>query len=178
MVASLRPPSPLSPTLLHDITAGIAAAESLWRACAHHDPSGRRPVRLMATAEYEVWVIGWTSGQGVELHDHGDSAGALVVVEGELVDLVADRRSGRLRRTIVGAGRVVPLPVGRVHEILNAGPRPATSIHVYSPPLTAMTSYDPMSLEPTITTSVAPATAALPPAVSSLLLHPSTGSAS
>ena len=132
----------------------------------------------MATAEYEVWVIGWTSGQGVELHDHGDSAGALVVTEGELVDLVADRRTGRLLRTTVTAGDVVPLPVGRVHEILNAGPRPATSIHVYSPPLTAMTAYDPMSLQPTITTPVRHEEPALPVAASSLLLHPSTGSAS
>jgi predicted metal-dependent enzyme (double-stranded beta helix superfamily) len=164
--------TPLPEHLLDDIASGLAEAESLWRAVAHHDPAGRRPVRLIATERYEAWVIGWMPGQGVELHDHGDAAGALVVTEGELVEVAADRASGRLRRTTVAAGEVRPLPVGLVHEVVNAGPGPATSIHVYSPPLTTMGRYDAVSLEPLAVTAVAPEVPALPEAVSSLLLHP------
>src|SRR5262245_34784611 len=91
---------PLPAAMLADIAAGLAAAPPLWRAVVRHDPDGRRPVRLLATDRYEVWVIGWTTGQHVRLHDHGASAGAVVVAEGELVEVVprlgGDRKSTRL----------------------------------------------------------------------------------
>ena len=66
----------------------------LWSAVVRHDPDGRRPVRLIATERYEVWVIGWTTGQHVGVHDHGDSAGAFVVTEGELTEVLPDGRGG------------------------------------------------------------------------------------
>src|SRR5579871_2269404 len=92
----------LSCAVLGDIAAGLAAAEPLWRAVVRHDPAGRRPVRLLATDRYEAWVIGWKPGQGVDLHDHGPSAGALAVVEGELTELVP--RRGRLVPRVLEAG--------------------------------------------------------------------------
>src|SRR5262245_43575661 len=55
---------PLPPAVLADIAAGFAAATPLWSGAARHDPAGRRPVRLLATGRYEVWVIGWTAGPG------------------------------------------------------------------------------------------------------------------
>src|SRR5215510_5265752 len=79
---------PLPAAVLADIVSGLAAARDLWGAVVCHDPGGRRPVRLLATEAYEVWVIGWTTGQRVELHDHGRSAGALLVVEGTLVEVL------------------------------------------------------------------------------------------
>jgi hypothetical protein len=60
-----------------------------------------------------------------------------------------------------------------VHEIANRHDGPATSIHVYSPPLETMTRYDAESLSPTVTELVAveaPAVAASP---ESVLAHPS-----
>src|SRR5215510_1204315 len=74
---------PLPEAVLADIAAGFAAATPLWAGAARHDPEGRRPVRLLATERYEVWVIGWTTGQRVRLHDHGGSAGMVVLTEGE-----------------------------------------------------------------------------------------------
>lgn len=130
-------PQPLAPALLRDIAEGLAAAEDLWRPHAHHDPTGRRPVRLLAADRWEAWVIGWTAGQGVDLHDHGGSAGALVVVEGTLVE--ASPRSGRVVHTTLSAGSGLDLPPSTVHDVVAPGPQVATSIHVYSPPLSAMT---------------------------------------
>ena len=127
--------------LLGDIAQGIATAEDLWRDHAHHDPQARRPVRLVAADRWEAWVIGWTSGQRVELHDHGRSAGALVVVEGELVDV--RWQSGRLVHHRRPRGSVTVLPVGVVHDVLARGPGPTTSIHVYGPALETMTFYAP-----------------------------------
>ena len=48
-------------------------------------------VRLSTNPRYDAWLIGWHAHQGVDLHDHGGSAGALYVVEGELLET-----SGRL----------------------------------------------------------------------------------
>ena len=132
--------APLSSALLADIATGLAETEELWRPHAHHDPAKRQPVRLVVCDLWEAWVVGWTPGQHVELHDHGDSAGVLLVVEGDLVE-VLPARPHRLLRTWQ-TGEVATLPVGIVHDVVGLGPGVATSIHVYSPPLGAMTYYD------------------------------------
>jgi predicted metal-dependent enzyme (double-stranded beta helix superfamily) len=135
------PAEPLPAHVLADIAAGIAAATPLWSEAVRHDPDGRQPVRLIATERYEVWVIGWTIGQSVRVHDHGDSAGAFVVTDGELTEVLPDGRGGRVERALA-TGRRRDLPVGLVHDVVNRKPAPATSIHVYSPPITHMTFYD------------------------------------
>jgi quercetin dioxygenase-like cupin family protein len=148
MVApTLAPPpptaEPLPASLLADIAAGIAQVPDAWRHLVCHDPDERRPVRLLATEAYEVWVIGWTRGQHVRPHDHGHSAAAVLVVDGELteVDLLGNRRQ-------LVAGGVLQLVPGVVHDVLNQRDQPATSVHVYSPPLTEMTYYDTETWEP------------------------------
>src|SRR4051794_32593420 len=90
------PARSLPDATLRDIARGVAEATTLWKAHVRHDPDGRRPVRLLSTEAYEVWVIGWTEGQGVDMHDHGGSAGVIVVAEGVLVE----RRSGQPARTL------------------------------------------------------------------------------
>lgn len=163
--------APLRPALLADIACGLAAAEPLWRATVRHDPELRRPVRLLATARYEVWVIGWTSDQHARLHDHGSSTGALVVTAGELTEVVP--HDGALVERAIPAGALRTFPVGTVHDVVNRGRQPATSIHVYSPPLTTMTYYDTRTLQPTATETVAEEAPLLTPRDGSLLLHPS-----
>ena len=132
--------APLDSEHLADIAAGLAAREELWRPHAHHDPEARRPVRLVVCDLWETWVVGWTPGQHVDLHDHGDSAGVLMVVEGDLVE-VLPAGPHRLLRTWQ-TGDVVDLPVGVVHDVVGLGPEPSTSIHVYSPPLATTTFYE------------------------------------
>jgi predicted metal-dependent enzyme (double-stranded beta helix superfamily) len=46
-----------------------------------------------------------------------------------------------LHRRRVERGRVTSFGPGVVHGVSNSGHRPATSVHVYSPPLTSMTFY-------------------------------------
>lgn len=152
------------------VARALARRTSLWRALARHDEDARRPVRLVATPRYEAWVIGWAPGQAVELHDHGTSAGAVLVTEGLLHELRL--RDEHRIRTALGPGDVQELPVGTIHEVWNPGPSLATSIHVYTPALTHMGRYDLhtgrlLGVEP-----VAPEEPALPSAVSALLLHP------
>jgi predicted metal-dependent enzyme (double-stranded beta helix superfamily) len=137
-----------------------------------HDPEGRRPARLIATERYEVWVIGWTTGQHVQPHDHGAAAGAVVVAEGELVEVLPLLGGGAVELPLA-VGRVRDLPVGTVHDVVNRGPAPATSIHVYSPPLTTMTYYDPTSFAPVDTEAVLPERPRLAPGAAARVLHPS-----
>jgi quercetin dioxygenase-like cupin family protein len=136
----VQPHALLPTSLLVDIARGLASAEDLWRPHAHHDPDERRPVRLVAADRWEAWVIGWSSGQRVELHDHGASAGALVVVDGLLAELTD--HGGWLDQRALPAGAAVELPAGIVHDVVAAGDGPATSIHVYAPALAEMTFYD------------------------------------
>lgn len=140
-----RPPVPTAPpalplALLADVAGGLAAAEDLWRPHLRHDPYDRPSVRLLASDQYDAWLIGWTPGQQVELHDHGASAGALALIEGELREVTAHR--GLLAHRTISAGDTVELPLGLVHDVVGAGAGPATSIHVYSPPLSEMSFYD------------------------------------
>jgi predicted metal-dependent enzyme (double-stranded beta helix superfamily) len=165
---------PLPDLVLADIARGFAAAVPLWSTLVRHDPAGRWPVRLIAAERYEVWVIGWTTGQNVRLHDHGDSVGALVVTEGELTEVLPGGRSGPAIERTLETARLRHLALGTVHDVVNRAPAPATSIHVYSPPLTSMTYYDPDTFEPVDTESVEETTTALAPDTGAVVLHPST----
>jgi len=133
--------------------ADLAAMAQVLASCpaasaplAVHDPEHRVHVRLTAGEGWEAYLITWPSGHGVEVHDHGDASGAVAVVAGSLVELVARRtvRPGaeRLVRHRLGAGTVRRVPPGRIHDVVNTGTFPATSIHVYGPALETMTFYD------------------------------------
>lgn len=162
--------APLPAGVLADIAEGLARARTLWQAVVRYEPDGRHPVRLLATDRYEAWVIGWLPGQGVSLHDHGDSAGSFRVVAGELTEVLAGRHRSLARPLAAGRARYVP--VGAVHDVVNRSAVPAASIHVYSPPLTHMTYYDAATRRPTAREDVAPEAPLLGPRAPSFLLHP------
>ncbi len=126
--------------LLTDLVIDLAGAPDLWRNLAVHDPVERGKVRLLGTPDYEVWLLGWYPGQRVELHDHGESTAAFVVVEGELAELRADRQ-GRVHRTQLEPGRARVAPPGTIHDVINVSSTLATSLHAYAPPLTSMGFY-------------------------------------
>ena len=105
---------------------------------------------VLRTDAYEVWVLSWPPGTAIELHDHGASEGAFRVVAGELEEHeVAADGTTTTRRHAAGSGSV--FGVGVLHAVANPGPAPATSVHVYSPPLTSMGFYDaPGGAEPVL----------------------------
>jgi hypothetical protein len=108
-----------------------------------HDPAQRWFMRSYRTREIEAWLLTWTTTQGIELHDHGGSAGAVIVVDGELLEVFADPAlPSRLRSARRPRGSVHTFGPTYVHGLTNPGPGTATSIHVYSPPLLQMTYYE------------------------------------
>lgn len=171
--ALVDPRLPLPAAVLADIAAGLADVRTLWQAIVRHESDGRRPVRLLATERYEAWVIGWLDGQGVRMHDHGPSAGMVVVTSGELTEVMP---SGLATAEVVERpltpGRAWQVPVGAVHDVVNRSSEPATSIHVYSPPLSQMTYYDPATLRPVETVRLDEEPPVLGPQAPSFLLHP------
>jgi hypothetical protein len=80
---------------LLDLARTFAARPSGLAAGARWDPAHRWYHRLNAQPDHEAWLLTWRSG--TDLHDHGPSAGAFVVVTGELAGRPRTRglRSGR-----------------------------------------------------------------------------------
>ena len=97
--------------------------------------------RLATERDAEVWVLSWLPGQGTDLHDHGGSVGAFLVVSGTLTERTLGGRPPRLREDRYGAGQGRSFGRHHIHQVTNTGTEPAVSLHVYSPALREMTRY-------------------------------------
>lgn len=99
-----------------------------WHRRIHHDDS------------IDIWLISWLPSQGTELHDHGGSAGAFTVVQGELAEArYVGHRSLHERRH--PAGRSIGFGSKHIHDVRNLSDAPAVSVHAYSRPLALMNYY-------------------------------------
>jgi hypothetical protein len=102
-------------------------------------------ILLAVTDLFEAWAIGWPSGGGIELHDHGRSAGAVVVAGGELVETTVrptPQGVALIGTHRIAAGQHTTFGPGYVHDLSNHGADRAVSVHVYGPRLTTMRYYD------------------------------------
>jgi hypothetical protein len=121
---------------------GLTPSARHWRGMVRL--TTRRWELLAASATFEAWVIGWPPGGTIALHDHGDSAAAVAVAGGQLVETtVTDDGDGTVstsaRTMTAGAGW--SMASHHVHDVVNNGSHPAVSVHVYAPRLTSMTHY-------------------------------------
>jgi hypothetical protein len=92
--------------------------------------------------DYNAWLIAWSADSALTAHDHGSSDAAVHVLRGSLIEWYhdpGDRALWNVRE--LGAGRSITVPRARIHEVHNAARDAALSLHVYSPPLTAMNAY-------------------------------------
>lgn len=142
--AEPAPPSDASSAArLEAIARIIADEEALWGPHRRLDSDERHYARLVRTDEFEAWLLTWSAKQGIELHDHGGSSGVALVLEGELTEHATDLASrAPLREARWARGSAHAFGPGHIHDLRNAGPGPATSIHVYAPPLSTMTFYE------------------------------------
>lgn len=65
------------------IARSYAASPDDWPLAPGFDPAQRW---YQTHDDAEVWLLTWLPGQGADLHDHGRSAGAFVVMLGELTE--------------------------------------------------------------------------------------------
>ena len=132
---------------LAEIVQELADSPEIWWPKVRRANGERWYVPLLQDDFCEAWLLGWPAGGGIELHDHGDSSGALVVVEGTLLETsigAADwvRRGGRLRHRRLPQGALVSFGPDHIHDVVNLGSGQALSIHAYSPRLRSMTFYE------------------------------------
>jgi quercetin dioxygenase-like cupin family protein len=99
----------------------------------------RTGARVFQSTDYDVWLLRWPPDTRVTPHDHGDSAGAFMVVQGELMELRWHGSAPACR--LVTAGETVSIERGVVHDVV-ATKEVAYSLHAYSPPLEAMSFYE------------------------------------
>jgi quercetin dioxygenase-like cupin family protein len=130
----------VDPAVLCAIASGLAAVTLPWELSTGDLPKQRRFARLLSTPVYEAWVICWPAGTALDLHDHGGSAGAFTVVAGQLDETTIS--DGQVGRQQYEPGDTASFGPAHVHAVANRGQRPATSVHVYSPPLHVMDYYD------------------------------------
>lgn len=105
-------------------------------------PDSRWFTRIHGDERLDIWLISWVPGHATELHDHGDSLGALTVLSGALDEFHWD--GTQLARRRLEAGDQAAFSQGWVHDVVWAPshPGPTLSVHAYSPPLVQMSYYD------------------------------------
>ena len=123
------------------LVRALAASPATWRPHVRFDRTTRHWSRLPSPSGVDVWLLTWLPDQGTELHDHGDSAAALTVVQGSLVEVRADR-TGALHGATLGSGDTHWVAPGVVHDVVNRSTAPAVSIHAYAPRLERMTFWE------------------------------------
>lgn len=138
---ALAGPDRLGAAELAELTRRYAGEVHEGRHRVVVDPARRWYNLLRSDDSVDVWLITWATEQFAELHDHGDSLGALTVVRGRLTeDRWGGERAGLRRRGLTGDDTVT-FGRGYVHEVSNPDATPAVSVHAYSPPLTEMSYY-------------------------------------
>lgn len=125
---------------LQELAAAVAADPAGWAPHVVHDAAERTYALLHRDERCEVYVIGWMDGHDTGWHDHDDAAAAIAVVEGA----VAEERLalGEPLSRAFAAGDVVGVPAAAIHRVRHTGDGPATTIHVYSPPLRRVGAYE------------------------------------
>jgi mannose-6-phosphate isomerase-like protein (cupin superfamily) len=138
---------PVAPDIAELVALARTYAEDPagWPIRPRFESSRRWYARLAEASGHEAWLLTWLPGQETDLHDHGGSAGAFVVVSGGLTEATvepATNRNGYRRvRQSLAAGTVRAFGPNHIHQIRNVGPAPAISVHVYAPALHSMTKY-------------------------------------
>jgi hypothetical protein len=139
--------SALSFDALIAIASGLAWAQEPVRGDPD-DPASARSTRLIATALYDVWLITWPIGSSIGPHHHGGARSVLQVVEGELVESFSDQpEEGLPRRRVLRKGDATCGEPPFLHDLGNSSDSVATSLHVYSPPLSDLTLFPTLSSE-------------------------------
>lgn len=134
--------APLSLAELVEWTTSVADDVRAGLYDVRADTENRWHVRLLCDDQVDVWLISWTQEQGTQLHDHGGSAGAFTVVEGQLEEAIWQSGAGALDEHHRVAGDTVVFGEHYVHDVRNTHEKTAVSVHAYSPPLSSMRFYD------------------------------------
>lgn len=130
----------LSRAELEQFTSALVQSPERWRHLVRHSPAERTYQQLWDDEELNAWLICWSREHDTGFHDHERSAAVIEVIDGyvreERLRLLAEPIS-----QVFAAGARVYVPPAAIHRVQHWGPRPAITIHAYSPPLRTTGAY-------------------------------------
>jgi len=136
----------LSREQLSNLARAVGEQPERWRAHVRHDPSRRIWHQLYRDPHLDIWLICWDHAQDTGYHDHDQSAGAVCVVEGTLLeDYFFRTEEGWVQEQTRERpeGSVWDFDSSSIHGMRHASGPPVVSIHCYSPALWRMGYYQP-----------------------------------
>jgi hypothetical protein len=138
--SDLLPGAPLEPAQIAGLARAAAARVDVDR-LVRRDRDSRFCLRLWRDEHSEAWLLGWLDDQETGFHDHDTSAGGVHVIEGSVAE---DRLTlgGPHATRVLSAGESFAFDTQHIHRMRHHGTEPALSLHVYSPPLESMGSYE------------------------------------
>ena len=131
------------PARLEDIERLLREAdvdrEDMIVACKFSDVNYARNI-LAKSPWYQLIVICWREGQSSPIHDHGESACGVRVVDGTATEVrythTGDGSVHKCSQAEYSPGDVCVTSTDQIHVIRNeAGRDDLVTLHVYSPPL-------------------------------------------
>jgi quercetin dioxygenase-like cupin family protein len=125
---------------LRDLAIRIGARPELWRKHVRHDAAQRTFARVISDDNVSVWLICWMPGQDTGFHDHDGSAGAVLVLEGEIEEQRMRLFDGPAT-AVYGRGELLEFGPADIHRVRHHGDAPAVTLHAYSPRLRRMGAY-------------------------------------
>ena len=142
--ASAHPSSPAESLSPLQRARWYVARPFLWKELCTPLAEGRRYHLLDSSETAEVWLIAWSPGVRLEMHDHGGVSGAFFVVQGTLLERwmrKSDELQGEVQERLLLRGQSVAFDAGHLHEVSNPSESVAFSIHAYRPRLRFMNFY-------------------------------------
>lgn len=139
----MNPPSHparnLEPAELEELVNRLAEHPEEWRGHLAFSDEERHFASLYRDEHVDIWLLCWTATNDTGWHDHDVSAGAVRVVEGELLEC-RPRIGGQPSARSVPAGDTFSFGPDHIHRLTGARDG-SVSIHAYSPPLWRLGQY-------------------------------------
>jgi predicted metal-dependent enzyme (double-stranded beta helix superfamily) len=126
---------------LVEVAERLAADRALWTPHVRHEPDQRTYELIHHDHDVMAWLLCWMDDHDTGFHDHDLSAGAVHVIQGR----IREQRLRLGREPITrefGPGASFAFSASDIHRVAHAGGGPATTLHVYSPPLWRMGAYE------------------------------------
>lgn len=150
LVLARTPVSSLSHARLLELAERLALDDDLVerRTVFAADAYARNLV--LRTPEVELLVLCWRPGQQSTIHDHAGSLNSIRVHSGRLTARLftpaagASQGRGPVALTsedLVAAGELTGLDRGGIHQLANRSAQDLVTVHLYAPPLPAVTVY-------------------------------------
>ncbi len=131
----------LSPTELLGVAHRLAVHQKLWHPHVRHDPLQRTYHEVARTSDYSAWLICWMPGHDTGFHDHDGSGGIGLVLDGAVIESRLAVGNAPVERELLRGQHFCFGPTD-IHRVRHHGDAPAVTLHVYSPVLVRMGSYE------------------------------------